>query len=114
MPSVPESAYTYASMVLRPWQPRSPEDAARVHRRRSELHTEIAEALDIDESLVAKALEDASRNHPPGVYTAAWDSFIDNLLRASKLPPEKRHPNRLTEKQLDEIAKDLADAAILV
>ena len=89
---------------------------------RSRYHNRISEALDCDRELVEEAFVKAAE--PFGVriekgyvvngtmkddedFTKIYDSFCDNLLEvALRENAEDRHPNRITEAQLDEIAKN--------
>ena len=89
---------------------------------RSRYHNRIAEALDCDRELVEEAFVKAAE--PFGVriekgyvvngtmkddedFTKIYDSFCDNLLEvALRGNAEDRHPNRITQKQLDEIVKN--------
>lgn len=94
---------------------------------RSRYHNRIAEALDCDRELVEEAFAKAAE--PVGVhvdqgyvvdgtmkndedFTKIYDSFCDNLLEiALRENAEDRHPNRITQKQLDEIENELWELA---
>lgn len=94
---------------------------------RSRYHNRIAEALDCDRELVEEAFVKAAE--PFGVriergyvvngtmkddedFTKIYDSFCNNLLEiALRENTEDRHPNRITQKQLDEIENELWELA---
>ena len=90
---------------------------------RARLHNRIAEALDCDRELVEEAFVKAAepfgcRTIVAGIvvdrtmkndedFIKIYDAFCDNLQEVATIEdPEKRHPNRITKAQLDEIGKN--------
>ena len=112
-------AYRYAKQRLCKMRDLDLSDALDYGVVRSTLHCRIAEALDCDRELVEDAFTKAAGNvnHPEMAatdadFTKVFDAFCENLLEvALREDPKDRHPNRITQKQLNEIENELWELA---
>lgn len=113
-------ALKYARLRLSKWNDLGYEDTVDYAFHRSDIHSRIAEALDCDRELVEEAfvkaaapfgcriidgyLVDRSLNNDENL-AKIYNSFCNNLLEvALRENDEDRHPDRITQKQLNEIA----------
>ena len=112
-------AYRYAKQRLCKMRDLDLSDALNYGVVRSTLHCRIAEALDCDRELVEDAFTKAAGkvNHPEmsatdAEFTKVFNAFCENLLEvAIREDPKDRHPNRITQKQLNEIENELWELA---
>ena len=114
--------YRYAHLRLCKWSDLDISESVDYGVLRSDLHNRIAEALDCDRELVESAFTQAAEPFNCRVvdgivvdgtmkndddFTKIYDSFCDNLTEiAIRENYEDRHPNRITQKELDEISKN--------
>jgi hypothetical protein len=123
--TVLKMALKYAKLRLKKWNDLFEEtagDADLYGLERSRLHTCIAEALDCDRELVEEAFTKAAEPFNCRIidgivvdgtmknqddFVKIYDEFCNNLKEIAEIEdPEKRHPDRITKAQLDEIAKN--------
>lgn len=122
-------ALKYTRLRLSKWDELNYDEIVNYGLKRSNLHSRIAEALDCDRELVENAFAKAAE--PFGIrinqeyvvdgtmknnedFTKIYDAFCDNLLKvALREDTEDRHPNRITQKQLDEIENELCQLAVM-
>lgn len=114
-------AYRYAHLRLCRWDELALSESIDYAMRRSNFHNRIAEAIDCDRELVESAFTQAATPFDCQIIDGTvvdgtlkndddvigvYDSFCDNLTEiALRENDEDRHPNRITQKQLDEISK---------
>ena len=114
--------YRYARLRLCQWDELAPSEWIDYTMRRSDIHNRIAEAIDCDRELVESAFTQAATPFGCSVidgivvdgtmkndddFTKIYDSFCDNLTEiALRENDEDRHPNRITQKELDELEKN--------
>lgn len=113
-----ETALKYCRMRLLPWNELGYEETVDYGLRRSELHTTMCNLLDVDRELVEGAFAKAESKFGARVvdgfvvdgsikgefdFCKAYDEFCKELMDLEKLSERERHPNELTEEELDKM-----------
>ena len=117
-------ALKYCRMRLLPWIELGYEETVEYGLRRSELHNSMCKLLDVDRELVERAFTRAESKYGPKVidgvvvdgsikmdfdFTSAYDDFCKELVALYELPERERHPDVLSEEDLDKM--DFSDLA---
>lgn len=111
-------ALKYCRMRLLPWSELGYEETVEYGLRRSELHNSMCKLLDVDRELVERAFTKAESKYGPKVidgvvvdgsikmdfdFTKAYDDFCKELVALYELPERERHPDVLSEEDLDKM-----------
>ena len=109
-------ALKYCRMRLLPWNELGYEETVEYGLRRSRLHNTMCSLLDVDRELVERAFTMAESRFGAKVdggvvvdgsikggfdFPRAYDEFCKELVKLGELPDGERHPNVLSEEDLD-------------
>ena len=113
-----ETALKYCRMRLLPWDELGYEETVEYGLRRSHLHTTMSNLLDVDRELIERAFTKAESKFGARVvdgfvvdhsirgdfdFAKAYDDFCKELMALEKLSERERHPNELTDEELDKM-----------
>ena len=113
-----KDALKYCRMRLLPWSELGYDETVGYGLRRSELHNSISRLIDVDRRLVEQAFTRAESKYGPKVidgvvvdgsikgdfdFTKAYDDFCKELVALSELSDRERHPDNLTDEDLDKM-----------
>jgi hypothetical protein len=113
-----KDALKYCRMRLLPWSELGYEDTVDYGLQRSELHNSMCKLIDVDRRLVEQAFTKAESKYGPRVedgivvdgsikgdfdFAKAYDDFCKELVALSELPYKERHPDNLTDEDLDKM-----------